>query len=240
MKGYGWSLGTALVLLVVSFFFWLILVSESDNPLTWSWAVSTLVAAFAFYVAIAVWGRIGLALSKAKEGLRETLAQESVTILRSSWHYRLSERVCPQAIYGDLTTVRSECEYWARLANGLLTCSPVAIFLRIIGWFLGGRPNFAKGGELFLRGNQRKGPMVIALIVLTGAVMAVLKWGFPSLPAAPPLILWYIVGSGVGAIVLLIGLCFFTAKVLWPPLRNLASFAGARLVGACRLITFAD
>ncbi|MEK7153097.1 MAG: hypothetical protein AAB834_04060 [Patescibacteria group bacterium] len=245
MKGYGASLGIAAILGLADFFYWFFLSIGADSQLVWSGVNSALSGACAFFVVLAGWGGAGLALSKIKENLRETLVQENVRISRSSWHYRLQATVCPANTYGDITKVCSECEYWARLANGLFTQPPIYILCIVviwmvtaIGWFFGAKPS----SEHFFRGSQWKGPVALTLIVLAGVSLALWHWGFPSVPAIPassPAATGYIrivIGIIVGGFVLF----FLWTKAVWPAFRNLASFVGAKLVGLCRQTTFTD
>ena len=241
MKGYDWSLGVGALFLLVSFFYWLILGAKHDNPAFWNGTLSALVAASVLFIALACWGAVGLYLSRVKETLRETLAQKKVTISQRSWHYRLQESVCSKKVYGDIADVKSECEYWARLLNGLFTLLVPSTLVMAIGWLFGANPSFTKRGDLFEEGQQRKGPVVLLAIVLVGISMAVWKWGPPSLPAlhAPPIVTWYITAGVMGGNVLAILLGLLIARFIWPALRDFVSFLVARIVGLCRLITFA-
>ena len=245
MKGYIWSLVLGAIFVVAGAMYWGALADMAKSPMVWSSVMSILSATAMLFLALGGWGYIGLALSKAKEHLGETLAQRAATISRKSWHYWLQARVCYPSIYGDIADVRSDCEYWARLVNGLVSMFPMIILLKgitilvmAIGWFFGARPS----RKYMFHGTQWKGPTVLALIVVAGVSIAIWRLGFPSIPTipTPSPTAWRYVIAALGLIAGGCGLYFLWGKFIWPALRDLVSFIGAKLVGRCRLITFTD
>jgi hypothetical protein len=210
----------------------------------------SLVAIFAGWAVLCIWGIIGVLISEFRRGA-EDIAKRDVVISRKSWHYRLNK----WANFGDDPDCNlSECEYWARMFHGLYIAPVVYTiffsflwFIRVvvfnialvIYWLFSFKPDFSATWNKEVveldRGNQIYGPLTLVSIMAVG--VSLLYWLVFDISFGTPFKIIGIIVAGVLAAAMAIFLLIVVYKIF---VRPLAHFVMARLAGACRRTVYTD
>jgi hypothetical protein len=219
-----------------------------------TWSVIAVACAF---TALPLWGIVGVALSKAREK-KEEFVRRTVIASRKSWHYRLNTWMN----FGDVPPERcSECEYWARLCNGLFAGQVATLILGIfiaaimaLGWLTGLKPilsgtpwqkKWYDAPNIFESERQWKGPITLGLLLLGGlaAGLAISGAGHALVQAGQGAH-WASVGKwtavGVGSAFMGVTALLLCPRIWRHALQPIFSLVTARAIGVCRPMEFVD